>query len=417
MVSLKKFDNGLTLIVEPLSNVRSVSIGIFVGVGSGSERPDQNGLSHFIEHMNFKGTSSRSAREIAETLDSVGGKLNAYTSKEHTSYYATVLNEHFDLAIELLEDIVFNSVYKDHDITTEKKVVLEEISMYEDTPDEIIHDLFVRNIWSSYHLGQPVIGSRNVVNNITRDNITDYLKDYYVPENMTISIAGNISLDDAVKKIRKLFAFKEKGSVLLNYQDNPIFNADINYANKDTEQVHLCFGSRGLSYHDNCRYHLLVLSSIIGGSMSSMLFQEIREKRGLAYSIFSYPLYFKNCGLYVLYAGTNIDKAKNVLEISLEIIEKLKKNIPSKMVQRAREQLKGNVILNLEGTSSKMAWNGKNYFYYGKLMEIDDLFTIINSITEDDLYKLLNYIFDPKYYSLSAIGNFQDKNIFEGLLS
>lgn len=415
MYQIEKFKNGLTVVLEPIPYVKSISLGIFVGSGSGNEPSDQNGISHFIEHMNFKGTKTRSAREIAEVLDSVGGKLNAYTSKEHTSYYATVLDEHFDTALDLMSDIFFNSVYRESDIETEKRVVLEEIKMYEDSPDEIIHDLYVRNIWPNFNLGQPVIGKKEVVAKLTRQDVLAYLEEHYYPGNIIISVAGNFKQDQIKEKIREVFGRVDGKKKITQESKLPKFKAGVNLITKETEQTHLCFGSRGVSYHDERRYPLLVLSSIIGGSMSSVLFQEIREKRGLVYSIFSYPQYFKNSGLFTIYAGTGMKNAREVLSIVIDKIEALKKNFPVNMLKTAKEQLKGSLILGLESTSNRMSWNGKNYFYYEKIRKVEEISKIINRIEVDDLLQLLDYTFNPKYYALTAIGNFK-KNIFEGIV-
>ncbi len=403
------------MILEPISSVRSIAFGIFVGSGSGHESSSQNGISHFIEHMNFKGTTTRSAREIAETLDSVGGKLNAYTSKEHTCYYTTVMDEHIDVALGLMEDIFFRSVYRESDIETEKRVVLEEIKLYEDSPDEIVHDLFVRNIWPNFNLGQPVIGDAHVISGLNREGLLEFMSDQYVPENIIVSIAGKFSMDTMIDKLTGIFGKIKSIKKGHKEQHLPVFRPAINLMEKETEQVHLCFGSRGISYHDHERYPLLVLSSILGGSMSSLLFQEIREKRGLVYSIFSYPLYFKNCGLFMIYAGTSLKNARNVVEIILEEIRKLRQNIPDKMLATAREQLKGSLVLGLESTGSKMSFNGKNLFYYEKYIKETEIMKIINEIDKDELEKLVEYVFNPSYYALTAVGPFKE-NVFEGLI-
>jgi len=416
LYQIEKFKNGLTVVLEPIPYVKSISLGIFVGSGSGNEPTNLNGISHFIEHMNFKGTKTRSAREIAEVLDSVGGKLNAYTSKEHTSYYATVLDEHFDTALALMSDIFFNSLYRESDIETEKRVVLEEIKMYEDSPDEIIHDLYVRNIWPDFNLGQPVIGRKEVVSSLTRQDVVDYLDEHYFPGNIIISVAGKFKKDQILEKIREVFSRLNNKKKIHKESKLPTFKSGVNLINKETEQIHLCFGSRGVSYHDERRYPLLVLSSIIGGSMSSVLFQEIREKRGLVYSIFSYPQYFKNSGLFTIYAGTGLKNARDVLAIIIEKIENLKKDFPVNMLITAKEQLKGNLILGLESTSNKMSWNGKNYFYYEKVLNVKEISRIINKIEVDDLLKLLDYIVNPQYYALTAIGNFKE-DIFKGIIN
>ncbi len=414
MHRIEKLANGLTLVLEPISYVKSISLGIFVGCGSGNENKDTNGISHFIEHMNFKGTARRSARDIAEVLDSVGGKLNAYTSKEHTSFYTTVLDEHFDIALDLISDIFFNSLYRDEDLETEKKVVLEEIKMYEDSPDEIVHDFFVRNIWPKFNLGQPVIGHKEVIEKLSRAQLIEYISQHYVPENIIVSVAGKFKVEEMLPKLKSIFEHKEAFAKQNRNMASPVYKPGTHLVTKDTEQVHLCFGSRGFSYHDKERYPLLILSSILGGSMSSVLFQEIREKRGLVYSIFTYPVFFKNCGMFILYAGTSMKNARDVVEISLEKINELKRGIPDKMLNTAREQLKGSLILGLESTGNKMSWNGKNMFYYEKYLKVEDVFKAVNNITQDELVYLLEYIFNPNYYAITALGKFTD-NIFKGL--
>lgn len=411
-----KLPNGITLVLEPIASLKSVSMGFFVGTGSAQEKASENGTAHFIEHMNFKGTKRRSAHEIAETLDLVGGKLNAYTSKEHTCYYTTVLDEHVDVALDLLSDICLHSVYDEKDIETEKRVVLEEIKMYEDSPDEIVHDLFVRQIWPNFNLGQPVIGDAGVISALTRKDCLAYRRDHYVPENMIVSVAGKFKIDVMIEKITSVFGSMVSKARLDLHQQLPVYKSGIRLIEKDTEQVHFCLGTRGISYHDKKRYPLMVLSSILGGSMSSLLFQEIREKRGLVYSIYSYPLYFKNCGLFMTYAGTSLKNARQVADLILESVEKLRKDIPDKMITTAKEQLKGSLLLGLETSSSRMSWNGKSWFYYGRINEPREIVEIINRIDKAELEHLIDFCFNPSYYSLTAIGPFKD-DIFKGVFN
>ncbi len=409
-----KLPNGITLILEPIASLKSVAMGFFIGTGSAQEQLSENGTAHFIEHMNFKGTARRTAREIAETLDLVGGKLNAYTSKEHTCYYTTVLDEHIDTSLDLLTDICFHSTYDEKDIEMEKKVVLEEIKMYEDSPDEIVHDLFVRQIWPDFNLGQPVIGSAAVISALTRKDCLAYRKTHYVPENMIVSVAGKFKIDEMIARITAVLGkIKSNGYSFLD-QKLPVYKSGIRLIEKDTEQVHFCLGTRGLSYHDKRRYPLMVLSSILGGSMSSLLFQEIREKRGLVYSIYSYPLSFKSCGLFMTYAGTSLKNARQVADLILESIEKLRKDIPDKMIETAKQQIKGSLLLGLETSSSRMSWNGKSLFYYNRINEPREIIEIINRIDKAELEHLIDYCFNPSYYALTAIGPFKD-DIFKGV--
>lgn len=412
---ITRLDNGITVVIEPVERVRSIALGIFVDCGSAFELPSQNGISHFIEHMNFKGTSNRNAKQIAEELDSVGGKLNAYTSKEHTSYYAVVVDDCFDIALDLLADIFFNSKYEQKDIDTEKQVILQEIKMYEDNPDEYIHDLFVRNMWPGFHLGQPVIGNKEVIKNLTREDIKKYISDHYLPEHITISVAGNCDKKEVLSKINKYFGTFNSNAQRIKEFPLPSYKSGINLVKKDTNQVHFCIGTRGISFHNPNRYPLLVLSSILGGSMSSVLFQEVREKRGLVYSIYSYPMYFRDCGLFSVYAGVSLVSAQEVLRIILDTFKNFPSLINDDNLQRAKNQLKSGLVLGLESSSSKMSWNGKNFFYYRKAIEIDEVAEEIDMIKKEDLIHLCKYLFDEEYYSLTAIGGFDD-NIFKGMI-
>ncbi|MDD4527466.1 MAG: pitrilysin family protein [Candidatus Margulisbacteria bacterium] len=413
---ITRLGNGITVIVEPVESVRSIALGIFVDCGSAFESSAQNGISHFIEHMNFKGTAKRNAKQIAEELDSVGGKLNAYTSKEHTSYYSVVVDDCFDVALDLLADIFFNSKYEKKDIDTEKQVILQEIKMYEDSPDQYIHDLFVRNMWPGFYLGQPVIGSKEVVRKITKKAILKYISDHYLPEHITISVAGNCDKKEVLAKIDQYFGSFVSTTERVKSFPLPSYNPGINLVKKDTKQVHLCLGTRGISYHNPNRYPLLVLSNILGGSMSSVLFQEVREKRGLVYSIYSYPMYFRDCGLFAVYAGASMKNIKEVVQIILDTFRTFPNLINDENLQRAKNQLKSGLVLGLESSTSKMSWNGKNFFYYRKAVSIDEVAEEVDRIKKEDIIHLCKYLFDEKHYSLTAIGNF-DGNPFEGMFN
>ncbi len=407
--------SGLTVITERISSFRSVAVGILVGAGSKNETASQNGISHFLEHMNFKGTGLRSALQIAETIDAVGGRLNAYTTKEYTNFYAVVLEEHRTLALELLSDIFLNSLYRPQDIAMEKEVVSEEIKMYEDTPDEKIHDLFISNVWPNTTLGQPVIGNSSVLNTITTDVIRNYYEQWYTPENVIISAAGALDHDEWLEQINTLFgAFK--GAHRKSSLSCPILVNNKSIISRPSEQVHLCIGCQGLSYHDPKRYALSLLGNILGGAMSSRLFQEIREKRGLAYSIYAYQSFYKEAGLFTVYAGTSL---KNVAETTELIMKEIKRfyiePIDDYTLHKAKEQFKGNLVLGLESVSSRMNWNSKAFFYYQKKLSVDDIFERVASITSDDIRDLAMSLFQQNKFSLTAVGPFDDKTILDNV--
>src|SRR3989339_1753247 len=335
-----KLKNGLTILTEEISSLRSVSMGILVGTGVGNELTDEGGISHFIEHMNFKGTKQRSAFEIAHALDSVGGKMNAYTSKELTMYYAVVLDKHIDTAIDVLSDTLLNSVFEPKEMELEKGVVLEEIKMYEDSPDELIHDYFAEKILHGHTLAKPIIGNETTVRSFSRTAVLNYLDRCYGPRNTVISLAGAVP-SDIVERIKVAFAgYNGKGKM----EKGPIpqVHGSQNLKHKKTEQIHLCLGAKGVAQKDEDRYPYAVLDNILGGSMSSHLFQEVREKRGLVYSIYSTTSPFYDFGLSYVYAGTSKENMLQVIELILKELGKLKKEgISAAELDKARENLKG----------------------------------------------------------------------------
>jgi len=400
----KTLNNGLRILTEEIPSLRSVAIGILIGAGSGSETPNESGISHFIEHMAFKGTKKRSAFHIAHALDSVGGKINAYTGKESTMFYAVVLDKHIDTAIDVLCDIVLNSVFDPEAMELEKNVVLEEIKMYQDAPDELIHDFFIEKILHGHPLGKPIIGLKKSVKEIKREDIILYQEKWYSPQNTIISLAGAIP-KDVVKKVEaRLGSWKGKRRAKPKF---PLeIKGTINLKKKKTEQVHLCLGVKGVSQVDEDRYPYAVLDNLLGGSMSSRLFQEIREKRGLAYSIFSTSSPFRNWGVTYVYAGTSPENFEQVVDLILLQFKRMKEEgVRKDELERAREFLKGTLVLGLESTPSRMSWLAKSEFYYNRVMTIDEVFKKIDSITQDDIVRLANKFFIDKYLTLAVIGD------------
>lgn len=403
--------NGLKLLTETMKNVRSVAMGIVVGAGSGLEADPQAGISHFIEHMAFKGTKKRTAFDIASEMDAVGGKMNAWTSKELTTFYSVTLDKHIDIAVDVLSDIFLHSIYDPKEMETEKGVILEEIKMYEDTPDELVHDMFTEVIYHGHPLGRPTIGNEKTVRSIQRDNIIDYTKHLYTPDNTIIALAGNIEHEEVVQLIEPAFSAM-KGKLALKKQSPPTLKKASKIKHKKTEQVHMCLGVKGPSQTDEDRYTFSVLDTVLGGSMSSRLFQEVREKRGLAYSIYSYNGALKNAGLYVVYAGTSKENFKKVVDLTIKEFNKIKKNgITKEEMQRSKEHIKGSIVLGLESTSSRMGWLAKSEFYYNRIITIDEIFEQIDKVTHDDIINAANKYIKDEYLTLTAIGDLTEKEV------
>ena len=317
--------NGVRVVTEEIPYVNSVSLGIWVKIGSRYESFENNGISHFIEHMLFKGTKKRSAKEIANSVDKIGGQLNAFTSKECTCFYAKVLDTHFDIALDVLSDMFFNSNFDREEIDKERGVVIEEINMYEDSPEDLVHDLFSQAVWSGNPLGMSILGTEESLENLNRERIVNYFNENYIPQNIVISVVGNFKHNDVIKKIKGYFekaSYKKSSTTQLIM---PRFEPEYKLKNKITEQVHLCMGFNGVDIKNRAFYPMLILNNVFGGAMSSRLFQKIREDRGLAYSVFSYPSAFEDCGLFSIYAGSKPDNLKSVAELIMEEIRAIKK--------------------------------------------------------------------------------------------
>jgi len=384
--------NGLRIIIEEIPTVRSVAMGIWVGTGSRYENSDNNGISHFIEHMFFKGTETRSAQDIAEIFDSIGGNVNAFTAKEYTCYYAKVLDEHVEIGLDVLADMFFHSTFVQEELNREKKVVIEEIKMYEDTPDDQIHDLIATASFKQNPLGYSILGTEKVLHSLTRDNIQDYIAQKYNIENTIITIAGNVPAN-MMEIVEKYFqSFQNHGPK--NQLVSAGFAAEEMIKTKQTEQAHIAFALPGLSLSDSNLYSLILLNNVIGGSMSSRLFQEVREKRGLAYSVFSYHSAFQDTGLFTIYAGTAPRQVEEVVEIIQEILYDIKNNgITEKEIKKGKEQLKGNLMLSLESTNSRMNRLGKNELLLGKQVTLDEVLERINKVDMQSIDQVIKHTF------------------------
>jgi predicted Zn-dependent peptidase len=388
-------ENGLRIVTEKIPSVRSVALGIWVGTGSKYENERNNGISHFLEHMFFKGTTTRSAKEIAETFDEIGGNVNAFTSKEYTCYYARVLDQHAPIALDVLSDMFFHSVFDEEELEKEKNVVIEEISMYEDTPDDLVHDLIARACYADHPLGYSILGTEDVLRSLKRDDLIAYIEDRYLPSNTVITVAGNFD-DGLIEEIKRRFsAFQRKEQTL--EVTKPAFVANTIAQHKATEQAHVCMSLPGFHVGHEDVYSLILLNNILGGSMSSRLFQEIREERGLAYSVYSYHSSYKEAGTFCVYTGTAPEHVGQVFDIVTNVLFDLsERGITDKELKKGKEQLKGSLMLSLESTNSRMSRLGKNELLLGRHLSLDEIIAKIDRVTHESVLSVAQQLFRSK---------------------
>lgn len=395
--------NGVRIVTEEIDHVRSVAIGFWIGAGSRYEEESFEGISHFIEHMFFKGTEKRSTKQLAESLEAVGGQLNAFTTKEYTCYYAKVLDEDMDLAIDVLSDMFFSSVFDANEIEKEKKVVIEEIKMYEDAPDELIHDLFSEFIWDEHPLAKPILGTEESINQLNRDKILKYIDKHYAPENLVIAVAGKFQTEKVLQMLSKFGEFK-RGA----HRDSlavPKTRAAQRFVKKDTEQMHLVMGVPGLGQNDPDIYPMLIVNNILGGGLSSRLFQQIREQRGLAYSVYSYHSTYLDAGLFAIYAGTSPANTKEVIDcILMEMNDLYKNGITSEELERTKAQIKGNLYLGLESVSSRMSRMGKTELMHEHVLSPDEVVKKMESVTLEDVHRVIRQLWQRDKISMTMVG-------------
>ncbi|MBP2650272.1 MAG: ptrA [Firmicutes bacterium] len=396
--------NGLRVVSEAIPYVKSATVGIWVGTGSRNEHEYNHGISHFLEHLMFKGTDNRSARDIAETVDAVGGQLNAFTAKEYTCYYMKVLDTHVDLAMDILSDMLLASKFGAEDINREREVVLEEVNMYEDSPDELVHDLFLNNVWPSHPLGRNILGTTDSIAKFDRDLVLEYYRDFYTPDNIVIAAAGNIT-HAQIEKLADKFFGGMKGSKKQQITTPPELQPVRIIRAKETEQVHLCLGTASMPYNSPDVYVLHVLNNILGGGISSRLFQSIREERGLAYSIYSYTTSYSDCGLFTVYAGTRPANVGEVVDLVMKNIKEIKSiGITKNELTKTKEQLKGSLLLGLESSSSRMSRLGKMEITLGKFTTLDEIVASIEKVNLDSAGRILENMFNDNNLCFTAIG-------------
>jgi len=392
VITRTELPGGLRIITEAMPGVRSASVGVWVAVGSRDESPSVAGASHFLEHLLFKGTATRTALDIASTMDAVGGEFNAFTEKEHTCYYATVLDRDLPLAIDIVTDVVLNATITAHDVDIERSVVLEEISMRDDDPADLAHETFASALFGDTPLGRPILGSVESIRSLTRRQVAGYYQRKYQPSGMVVSVAGNVEHADVVRQVRRIFADRlDRNETSPPARSStpkrlPATGAPVTVLGDDTEQANIIVGTRGLSRHDRRRWALGVLSAALGGGMSSRLFQRIREERGLAYSVYSFAGSYADAGQFGVYAGCQPGKAEEVLSlINAELADVAAGGLTEAEVARGKGQMRGGIVLGLEDSGSRMTRIGKSELVYGGVIGVDNLIARVDSVTREQV--------------------------------
>lgn len=403
--------SGVRVLTESMPAVRSASIGIWADVGSAAERREQRGISHLVEHMLFKGTQRRSARDIAETMDGVGGNLNAFTDKEATCYYAKVMDRHVPLALDVLSDMFLHSLFDAGELAKEQKVVLEEIKMYDDSPDESIHDLFIQTMWKGANLGDPTIGFNDSVMAVTSADLHAHLAAHYAPNSVIVAAAGNVDHDAFVALVAERFA-QFSGSCALPVPESPPTTPSALFRRKDSEQAYVVLGTRGLSACDERRYALSVLDTILGGGMSSRLFQEIREKRGLVYTVYTFQAAYRAAGLFGAYAATSPENVRPCIDVIVEQFDELRAaGVTAAELQLAKEHIKGSLTLSLEASSGRMIRLGRNEFAFGRHITTEEIEECVDAVTADDVRALADELLRPENLGLCVLGPVDEADV------
>ncbi len=412
MVIKYTLDNGMTVLLEPIEGVVSISAGLWVKTGSRHERRGQEGYAHFIEHMLFKGTRNYTAKDIARLVDRVGGQHNAATNREYTCYYINVVSDYLKLTIEILADMYYRSLFDREDLEKEKNVILEEIRMYEDTPDELIHDYFIEAMLKDHPLGHPIIGNAENISATTREKLIDFFDQHYSDSNCIFSIAGNFSEAEARALIDTFFKDRRGSRSFPVEHSMPkagrIFRRHVE---RDLEQVHFCLGLEGLHKLDDDRWALYALSTVLGGSMSSRLFQNLRENEGLCYSIYSFHSSYADSGIFGIYCGTSPENYGRALDLIIKECEQLLKcGITEEELADTKTYMKGNIALSLESTEVRMGQLARNEMSYGRSYTFDEIVDIINGVTIDDFNRVCQRILKDHQMTLVSIGKLKRKN-------
>jgi len=416
MIQKTVLPNGIPILTEHIPTAYSISLGIWVKTGSRDEQARSTGISHFIEHLLFKGTKRRSALEISRAIESVGGILNAFTGREYTCFYAKVLDKHLELALDILSDIFLNSRFNPREVEKERNVILQEISMVEDTPEELVHDLFNSSFWGGHALGRPVLGSAANVRRFGTADLKGYFRERFLGGPVLIAAAGNCRHEEVVRSIEKI-SRKVKPKKWSPRRRRPTAHSGINVQQKPLEQVHMCLGARAKKYNHPSRFAFYILNTILGGGMSSRLFQEIREKRGLAYSVYSYISSYVDAGLLGIYVGVSEKHVREVLDLIIVELQSLRDHsIEEETLRIAKEQLKGNLLLANESTDSRMSRLAKNEMYFGRSVAIDEVVSQLEKVTPDDVQDSAREAFDRNGLMAVLLGNVSPDEVPESIL-
>jgi len=407
MITSSLLNNGVRVITQRVEHMHTVSIGIWVANGTRHESPELNGIAHFIEHLLFKGTRRRTARQISLEIDSMGGILNAFTGHEYVCYYAKVLAKFLPRVTDLLTDIFLHSTFPADEIERERKVILQEIKMRDDTPEECIHDRYHQNFWSGHPLGYSILGSEETIGALSREEIIDYKQSRYHPEEIIISAAGNVRHEELVVLMENAFSAVTSSWTPRRHDQALAHPAGqrINLSERDLEQTLICLGTRALPQDHPDRYALFLLNTMLGGGMSSRLFQEVREKKGLAYSVYSYVISHADAGSLVVYAGTEPQHCRELLDIALVEMRRIKQEaVPQDELDSAREQLKGKILMSLESSDSLMTRLAKNEIYLRRNQPVDEILAGFDAVTVEDVLRLAGELFDGTCLNLEVMG-------------
>ncbi len=400
--------NGLLVLTEAMPQVRSVSMGVWIDSGSRDEPLPLNGMSHFVEHMVFKGTTTRSAQQIAREVDTIGGNLDAFTGKETVCFNIKVLDENLAPALDVLSDLVLNPTFTPEDLAREQGVILEEIKMDEDNPDYLVHETFTQNFWKGNALGRPILGTVKSVSSFDQPTVFDFYASRFTPANLVFSAAGNLDHDSFVAAVEQQFSTLSASSATpFQREPTPTATPHVTLKKKRSlEQVQLCLGVPAPRVNDPSRYAVYLLNTMLGGGMSSRLFQTIREDQGLAYSIYSEMSPFRDTGCLSVYAGTSVDKTQRVIELTLAELSRLKQEtVPEAELKRAKDQLKSNIVLGLESSSSRMSNLARQQMYFGRFFGVDEITEQIDAVTPADVQQIAQQLFRPEAMALTLLGN------------
>ena len=424
-MSVKRFvhASGLRIVTEEVPSVRSAAVGIWVNVGSRDETPAVAGASHFLEHLLFKGTTRRSALEISSSIEAVGGEMNAFTSKEYTCFYARVIDTDLPMAIDVVSDLITSSIVSALDVDAERKVVLEEIAMRDDDPSDLVHDLYAETYYGDTQLGRPILGTVDSIKSMSRNAVFNYYKKRYLPQDLVVAVAGNIKHKTVVEMVERALSadgfLDVKGAPQIRGDETlrKVKQSSVGLITRKTEQAHMFYGMEGVARHDERRFAMGILASALGGGMSSRLFQAIREKRGLAYSVYAYAQQFAGSGQIGFYAGCNPTKAIEVIEIIREVLlDVAEHGMTHEEIDRAKGAVRGSLVLSQEDSGSRMSRIGKNEIVYGHVMSFDDILKEISSVTHEDVRKVASE-FLTKTPTLALVGPFKSESTFEKVLA